>query len=1150
MEFVDGVNLRQAMQAGRFTPAQALAIVPKICEALQFAHNEGILHRDIKPENILLDAKGRVKIADFGIAKLVGNVALASQPAGSGGIPAASSWNTEQGCSVHPQAGKPALQSDALTDAGKTLGSPNYMAPEQLEHPGEVDHRADIYSLGVVFYEMLTGELPLGRFAPPSQKSAADPRVDEVVLRALEKERERRQHSAGEVKTQVETIASTSGGSGRQPRESEAMVDVESQTGPLQAGANKRRLTGFQILLRSVVVVFIAGLLVFALAAAVTSLLPKTYAATARVELSSQDGNFLQNEFARMESPEFLKQVEATADLKRRWKSSLSGNDEEQMEQITVRLRNAMELRPIRNTSIILVSFYSESPGEAADIANAITTVYCSQPGARIVDIATVPARPVRPNAMLNLAIGAVGGVFFGLVAGGLAALFLVRRQSYPSSGSRREEAQTEKSEIGNRKSEIEPRFSRMAIVGAMWAICLLLTGASFACLKLFGLTSLTRAILMVCGGLVSVIGFTAPLGTTILGWIAVSQIRRSTGKLYGMWLAVFDGLLFPLLVLDGAIVGAVIIVLRLLDQVLHDWTVAPIFGSVLLLAPVVFGIIVLADFLIIRRVWRAVKRPVGVPVPLVQKPDRFWRWFAVAVFAMIAIPFLISIVGLLAAIAIPNFVKARAQSQENARRAAAQMATNQLPSQNLSFGPVTECTLPTDKDGLTPLFDLDQNRSFPNDAAAGMAQLLKPGVVIRHDTPAHKFAILGMSGTKLYWTRASLGDQWEKLTDTNGLAAVRQNTMNPGVIQGVDCPDNLPQAFFFKTSAGRLGILQITSLTENPPGVKIRYKLVQTIGTTTTSVSMPPTAAPNPAFDSFVERVRKELSRASIRFDRLHISAVDADNFIVSFSGLEAHGVSNGKDAWLPIVGSVGSLVAQRGFFGGKWDFKGLNQLAVVRFTIADLDLEKLLETNLAEAMPAPPTAAPNPSFGPVIERILNETSTNRDCALDLDTGNLLTPPQNVLKQFTIEKWNEHYGNRDHADWKEMQDWARSSGADLICSPSEIGQLKKEGPTLLNSYKTAEGADYWTMSAINLVRLINKKVEFDSQPGGSVGKFRLGRFEPSTTGTLNMFDGKLPQTFAFETREGSQGVLQITGFTENPRGVKLRYKLVQPEKK
>ena len=72
MEFVDGVNLRQAMGTGKFSPAEALAIVPKICEALQYAHEKGVLHRDIKPENILLDANGRVKIADFGIAKLVG----------------------------------------------------------------------------------------------------------------------------------------------------------------------------------------------------------------------------------------------------------------------------------------------------------------------------------------------------------------------------------------------------------------------------------------------------------------------------------------------------------------------------------------------------------------------------------------------------------------------------------------------------------------------------------------------------------------------------------------------------------------------------------------------------------------------------------------------------------------------------------------------------------------------------------------------------------------------------------------------------------------------------------------------------------------------------------------------------------------------
>jgi hypothetical protein len=88
------------------------------------------------------------------------------------------------------------------------------MAPEQLEKPADVDARADIYSLGVVFYEMLTGELPMGRFAPPSLKTPVDPRVDAVVMKALERERERRQQTAGEVRTQVESITS----SGRDPR--------------------------------------------------------------------------------------------------------------------------------------------------------------------------------------------------------------------------------------------------------------------------------------------------------------------------------------------------------------------------------------------------------------------------------------------------------------------------------------------------------------------------------------------------------------------------------------------------------------------------------------------------------------------------------------------------------------------------------------------------------------------------------------------------------------------------------------------------------------------------------------------------------------------------------------------------------------------
>ena len=182
MEFVDGMNLRQLLRARKLTPEEALAIVPPLCEALQFAHDRGIVHRDIKPENLLLDRAGRVKIADFGIAKMLGTVS-------AGG-----------------QAGEPAAPENAT---GTVVGTPSYSAPEQKTDPQRVDSRADIYSLGVVFYELLTGELPGKRIEPPSSRMGGvqiDVRLDEVVLRALEQKPELRYQQVSEVKTCVETI--------------------------------------------------------------------------------------------------------------------------------------------------------------------------------------------------------------------------------------------------------------------------------------------------------------------------------------------------------------------------------------------------------------------------------------------------------------------------------------------------------------------------------------------------------------------------------------------------------------------------------------------------------------------------------------------------------------------------------------------------------------------------------------------------------------------------------------------------------------------------------------------------------------------------------------------------------------------------------
>jgi tRNA A-37 threonylcarbamoyl transferase component Bud32 len=191
MEYVDGVTLRQLLQTRKIAPEEALGIVPKICEALQFAHEQGVVHRDIKPENVLLDKQGRVKIADFGIAKLMGVAGQLLIPSLSPSDGARVSGRTDEGTLTQDQ----------------VLGTPHYMAPEQVETPQLVDHRADIYSLGVVFYEMLTGELPLGKFQPPSKKVQVDVRLDEVVLHALEKEPDRRYQQASEVKTDLETIA-------------------------------------------------------------------------------------------------------------------------------------------------------------------------------------------------------------------------------------------------------------------------------------------------------------------------------------------------------------------------------------------------------------------------------------------------------------------------------------------------------------------------------------------------------------------------------------------------------------------------------------------------------------------------------------------------------------------------------------------------------------------------------------------------------------------------------------------------------------------------------------------------------------------------------------------------------------------------------
>jgi serine/threonine protein kinase len=176
MEYVKGTNLRNLMRGGQTTSRALLSIAMQVCEALQFAHSNGVVHRDVKPANVLIDERGHVKVADFGLAKVIG----------------------------------PSL-GEGLTAASDALGTPEYMAPETITHQHEVDHRADIYSLGVMLYEMLTGHVPRGAWEPPSRTLGADARFDEVVSRAMQTDPQKRFQNMGELTLVMKQLVQASG---------------------------------------------------------------------------------------------------------------------------------------------------------------------------------------------------------------------------------------------------------------------------------------------------------------------------------------------------------------------------------------------------------------------------------------------------------------------------------------------------------------------------------------------------------------------------------------------------------------------------------------------------------------------------------------------------------------------------------------------------------------------------------------------------------------------------------------------------------------------------------------------------------------------------------------------------------------------------
>ncbi|HEX9799614.1 MAG TPA: protein kinase [Thermoanaerobaculia bacterium] len=182
MEYVKGTNLKQLLQRPDPFPLNfVVEVLAQVADGLDYAHSRGVVHRDIKPANILITPDNRVKITDFGIAR---------------------------------------IDSSNLTMEGQLLGTPNYMAPEQIQGR-EVDHRADIFSLGVVFYEMLTRRKPFqgenltavthkivyDAFTPPDEIVRDLPKAfSEILGRCLEKDPNRRYPRASEVSRELRAV--------------------------------------------------------------------------------------------------------------------------------------------------------------------------------------------------------------------------------------------------------------------------------------------------------------------------------------------------------------------------------------------------------------------------------------------------------------------------------------------------------------------------------------------------------------------------------------------------------------------------------------------------------------------------------------------------------------------------------------------------------------------------------------------------------------------------------------------------------------------------------------------------------------------------------------------------------------------------------
>ena len=960
MEFVDGLNLRQLLAGSRIAPREALAIVPQICDALQFAHDQGIVHRDIKPENILLDRRGRVKVADFGLAKIV-----EPERGCPGRSNITSSGDLEKlEASIASDVAAPGTGAlRELTDAGGVMGTPQYMSPEQIQAPGAVDHRADIYALGVVFYQMLTGELPGKKIEAPSKKVQIDVRLDEIVLRALEKKPELRYQQVSEVKTMVENITAGS------QKEEGGMQKLEAEP------RFTRRHTMAIVLMAFLLMVLWAG--AFA---------------------SARQGAWGWNLFMVVGIGWIiLSQVWRATQSPPKGASVPPASTPKRLNKKTVWLLGVCW------SAILLIEvfqWWSRREPVGVWIPDRLNASVSGEYGEALIHVTAVSQQ------------------------GAVVVIKLACDTAYPErglyveySGQLFDYSAAAASAATNLDCLVAPRFNN-------------------------GYDRTLAGTTLLKGKPIYQIGFVLP--DVAAATKVVEQVKQvHLGKPRG------------------------------LDQ----------------------NNCVLELFQMHRRVG---EKSNGQPVRENLAAMLIWQ--------------------------------PKPDPKANPKPAAA-------PA--LAFGPVVERTLTGDPSQPPPvLLRLSDGAlvlppADPTDLSAKAVvewwRNTEPDFLAMVMENRLMLMTLEHAGAKLTGFSSEL---WETASARNIADALQSDSTLQAVHGGgivsymLPRPMALPATFAVQSRTGEIGLLQITGFTENPRGVKLRYKLVQNGGQTNMADDEVDRLKLQAA-DQELETIKQKVALGTVppvEYDRAQIvhdiTVAELQNDAMAVARLKLKLAEFNLDV-------AGKL------------------LAVGKLTQPEYDLAKTARDIAA--------AAPDLSFGPVVERTVYDYESGKDWLLNFKTGETFRPTASLTweKNFSaIWEWAHAHGAHGAGFSEFSQNWHESDPYPVIQSlthgygPPTTAKRGLFGFEMKAAIVPAEpGVTFETVTPLQMTSALQSQTASPSK--NTSGGPWLPQFA-----SMAWHDAKWQGTddylYAFQTDDGQTGVLQITGFTENPRGVKIRYKLVQ----